>query len=1237
MDRDSEVETVLADEEWFGTSGRSNTQRLNASRRRRQSANGLGQDSDNGVGFDEEENFSSSSSLSSLHEFSDAADSDNASVTNNSGSIVRNGLVRSKGNNHTRRNAVNGRNSSSQTTESPITNGESEVDIDAAGSRNTHSRKKVISSRDIRFGNASSASSSLKVFRKRKVIADDDDNDDSSNRNINNVEGLNGANTDCQDGLEADVEDNSAGTSIQRTLQMKNKETHMDHHSFMRNIQIDKEPRRHRLSKRRKPRYEVPDYADNKGCPQLVYFAGKGDTSVCRKLLLRGASIDLADSNGNTPIHAASKHGYTDTLDLLLDPPVRAQTEDTTISNGKDSTSESSDAYVLRQLLSPFPNVNLTTSNLRLTPLHLAVLNDDIHAVRVLLEHGAYTSITNSRNLTPLETCSNEKIARLLTDRAKVQRAVLTRDKAGQTKLHRACNAGDLEQTVSLIKQGADIDMKDNAGWTPLHEASLEGHNDVVLALLRRGADFNARGFGGDTPLHDACANGHVDVVRSLITAGADPHLQNNKSITPESMAKEEDQDDVLLVIEQHERSGYKSCVPFARKHAEYTQWNGEAKGKLPDARSDSVDSDASENASVEADFSRFNITAEDMDSDTGARESVQGFEPNSNNSSNNRVSPSHAKPNRIRRSGSLQLQNQDGNNGEGGHGTGTGNKREIASLKRLRDEAEKPNVNYYYSSNTSKLSRDERKLQVLVGTIERMEKRKVKPQRRSSLDSSIDPDLLMGISSNFPATGGSKADREGVKSDRTPEPDHVSARNPQSSSLSPKRGRSRPSSKKRIINDDDEEAMDEDGLANGPNEPDGEESLVAGSTVHHNVKRSRFANTDLLDSAAVAGFVKEEHSEQQQERKLQSSQRPPDRSPVITIDGSTRPSKPRDEISVELETPAIAIKSEPSFGQTVEHKAPPNTTRKSKPEKARVRGGRTVLEDSAVRVEHAEPPTQSSIAAQAIRYLPLYTIQLHSDPPTSKLDYFVVDLQIRLLLGMPVDTPKDDDSSDDDASSAENNPLFAKYPSLCRQKVTRSQKERLWEPLAGMFVSNMQFIHGATASSLAKSATSGDKASSRGLTSNSKSKEAGKPKTLAGATTPKTLETDTSVSDADNELVSQFTLHERRKFVALRLHFVKLDEVVRIIRRDFPQVSKQLITITLDLSSIGLADTPAASVHSLSAQSRPITNVAAKNDCVDDAPAWNGPQKMLPLRYALKLYYRDKIRHQQKTCNEDD
>ncbi|KAJ2667565.1 hypothetical protein GGH99_006641, partial [Coemansia sp. RSA 1285] len=525
----------------------------------------------------------------------------------------------------------------------------------------------------------------------------------------------------------------------------------------------------------------------------------------------------------------------------------------------------------------------------------------------------------------------------------------------------------------------------------------------------------------------------------------------------------------------------------------------------------------------------------------------------------------------------------------------------------------------------------------VLVGTIERMEKRKVKPQRRSSLDSSIDPSLLMDISSNFSATGGSKADREDVKSDRTPEPDHVSARNPPSSSLSPKRGRSRPSSKKRIINDDDEEAMGEDGLASGPNGPDGEESLVAGSTVHHNVKRSRFANTDLLDSTAVAGFVKKERSEQQQDRKLQSSQRPPDRSPVITIDGSTRPSKPRDEISVELETPAIAIKSEPSFGQTLEHKAPPNTTRKSKPEKARVRGGRTVLEDSAVRVEHAEPPTQSSIAAQAIRYLPLYTIQLHSDPPTSKLDYFVVDLQIRLLLGMPVDTPKDDDSSDDDASSAENNPLFAKYPSLCRQKVTRSQKERLWEPLAGMFVSNMQFIHGATASSLAKSATSGDKASSRGLTSNSKSKEAGKPKTVAGATTPKPLETDTLVSDADNELVSQFTLHERRKFVALRLHFVKLDEVVRIIRRDFPQVSKQLITITLDLSSIGLADTPATSVHSLSAQSRPITNVAAKNDCVNDAPAWNGPQKMLPLRYALKLYYRDKIRHQQKTCNEDD
>ncbi|KAJ2712121.1 hypothetical protein H4R19_002921, partial [Coemansia spiralis] len=255
---------------------------------------------------------------------------------------------------------------------------------------------------------------------------------------------------------------------------------------------------------------------------------------------------------------------------------------------------------------------------------------------------------------------------------------------------------------------------------------------------------------------------------------------------------------------------------------------------------------------------------------------------------------------------------------------------------------------------------------------------------------------------------------------------------------------------------------------------------------------------------------------------------------------------------------------------------------RRERASKGSANGGRTIVEGG-----RAGALTPSAIAAQAIRYLPLYTIQLHTDPPASKLDYYVVDLQIRLLLGMSIDTPTG--PADDDAGEA--NPLFEKYPQLCRQRITEAQKERLWEPLAGMFLSNMQIIHGSAPPSKRKASTDGAAA-------------------------------------ADSELVSKFTLHEKGQFVALGLFFVKLDEVVGIIRGDFPQISKHLITITLDLSSVGIADPVPGAGACLPATTWPRLAAEAADDGSRKCPVWTGAHKTLPLRYALKLHYRERMEY---------
>ncbi|KAI9505541.1 hypothetical protein BX070DRAFT_87973 [Coemansia spiralis] len=968
MDHDSEVETILADDDWFNTPGEGAERRGGALGRRREIPNEESHINYNSSPFDEEELFSSSGSLSSLHEFSDSDDENdnNRMESSTNGATIRNSAGRSKSS-----NSVNNSNGSRLVVMSPAANTESEVDVDGDDLRGTttplYSSKKKPSIHE------GSPSSLWQIHRRRKVIADDEDDNDSNSDNPNN--------------LDADVEDSPSNKNnhkrqkvaqmLRRNLSPSSKSTNCavdqssreqesEHRDFVRKNQVDAALRRHRLTKRRKPRYDDPDYTDDSGCPQLVYFAAKDDCSVCRKLLLRGAAIDKADLHGLTAVHAASKHANLETLRLLLNPPARSHFHDDTETEDGSTILEDPESQFLRQLMSPFPNINSTTLHSHLTPLHQAVMSDNIDAVCLLLDNGANTSITNSRNLTPLEICSNEDIARLLTDRAKIQRAALVRDKAGQTKLHRACSAGDLGQTIKFICQGADINMKDNAGWTSLHEAALEGHNDVVVELLRRGADFAARGFGGDTPLHDACANGHVDVVRSLLAAGADIHIKNNKNITPEDMAEEGEQDEVIQIIEQHKRvKGKERIGPSVAREASKHLSKGKSKGKHP-----AVYPSASDNRALDISNDKANNTVEiefDVVSNPSVPDQESSSKPNANGKHSGRQSPAFSKIQKVWRSESAQhrhsvereIVNSDTT-------TSASQRRELMSLKRLCDEAEKPQVNYYFSSNSSKLSRDERKLQVLVGTIERMEKRKSKPQRRASLGSEANDTLSNEALDNFSIAGDMQTDRENTNenekfADNTAYPHDTS-----STSLSPKRRRGRPP-KKRVINDDDDDDKDDGGL------------IVPGKTACHSPKRTKHIS-ELL--TAAESIVKTEHiqnglEQERMQKQQQKRQCQPSRSSVITIDGSNKPSnnnknpvRPSSLFDAATTvTPTVEIKSEPIFGQTVEHQPPQNVHKSRTAKPPRIEEGRTIVEDSAAQIQRAEALTQSSIAAQAIRY----------------------------------------------------------------------------------------------------------------------------------------------------------------------------------------------------------------------------------------------------------------------------
>ena len=209
------------------------------------------------------------------------------------------------------------------------------------------------------------------------------------------------------------------------------------------------------------------------------------------------------------------------------------------------------------------------------TPLQWAVYEDDVGAVRRLLDAGADVSLANNYGATPMSLAAevaNAQIIKLLlaaganadspnaegmtalmavARTGNVEAAKLLLDRGatidaregfgGQTALMWAAARRHPEMIELLISRGAEVDARsavrdyqrhvqaegrpkslDTGGFTPLLYAARENCMACVDALLARGAAIDLADPDGVTPLHVAIMNANWDLAKRLIEAGAD-------------------------------------------------------------------------------------------------------------------------------------------------------------------------------------------------------------------------------------------------------------------------------------------------------------------------------------------------------------------------------------------------------------------------------------------------------------------------------------------------------------------------------------------------------------------------------------------------------------------------------------------------------------------------------------------------------------------------------------------
>lgn len=175
--------------------------------------------------------------------------------------------------------------------------------------------------------------------------------------------------------------------------------------------------------------------------------------------------------------------------------------------------------------------------------------------VRYLIEVGLESKDINQRDLegeTPLHKASkmgNIEMIKFLVEQAggslnsrnnkdKKPQDLFMEDFNG-SELHWSVIVHDIDQILSLLKEGVSPAQKDKLLRTPLHYAASLGHSEAALFLIKAGAQVNGQDKEGRTALHLASLSGNTALVQLLLDEKADKTIKDAKGYVAEEYSKD--------------------------------------------------------------------------------------------------------------------------------------------------------------------------------------------------------------------------------------------------------------------------------------------------------------------------------------------------------------------------------------------------------------------------------------------------------------------------------------------------------------------------------------------------------------------------------------------------------------------------------------------------------------------------------------------------------------------------
>ena len=288
------------------------------------------------------------------------------------------------------------------------------------------------------------------------------------------------------------------------------------------------------------------------GTTPLHRAASEGHVETVELLIEAGADIHARDSNGSSPLLLAAFGAFRSPA--VLEPLVEAGADvgdrdkrgvsvlHAAIPSGPDEELPADRVTeVVRRLL------ELGADATAPTLLHRAAgLGDVPDLVTVLVDAGADVNSRDRIGQSPLHRAALSGGPGVIGALVEAAAAVDAQDDGGTTPLHLAVEVKEPANVAALLEAGADVHMRMQDGDTPLHRAAMwppkwglerlkSPYSDTVMvaALVASGADVNARNERGETPLHVAAGNRQEPVVARLLALGADPLVVDDMGRAP--------------------------------------------------------------------------------------------------------------------------------------------------------------------------------------------------------------------------------------------------------------------------------------------------------------------------------------------------------------------------------------------------------------------------------------------------------------------------------------------------------------------------------------------------------------------------------------------------------------------------------------------------------------------------------------------------------------------------------